>query len=259
MPDELTLALRLAGPLQAWGTHSQFNRRETDDRPSKAGMIGLLAAAQGRRRGEDIADLLRLNLAIRVDQPGTILHDYHTITSLDSGPLLSAKVNAKGWQLPTSPKKLTHVTRRDYLQDAVFLALVSGPTALVTNLAYAVTQPRFPLALGRRSCPPSQPFLLPSEEGTLWRGSPGELIETIPWQAGWAARQNPRLGASVVVSATVDDPLGDDLAADVPVTFDPQGRGYTTRRVRHLWVSLPTGREETTGVVEHDPFSLLGW
>jgi len=260
MPSH-TLALRLAGPLQAWGTRSQFNRRATDDRPSKAGIVGLLAAATGRRRGEGITDLLALTLGVRVDQPGALMTDYHTVSTLDSGPLPSAKVNAKGWQVPTGPKKFTHVTRRDYLQDAVFVACVGGEGELLAALAQAVTHPRFPLALGRRSCPPAQPLLIPSEEGLLWNLSVEETLHALPWQAGSAARANRRLGASVTLSATVDD-NGDssdlDVLADVPVSFDQRRRAYTSRRVRHFSVTLATGLDASERA-EHDPFTLLGW
>lgn len=260
MNDPATLALRLAGPLQSWGTTSQFNRRGTDDRPSKAGVIGLLAAAEGRRRGEDITDLLGLTLGVRVDQPGVLMTDYHTVSALNSGPLPSAKVNAKGWQLPTGPRKFTHVTRRDYLQDAVFVACVGGDADLLAHLGEALTHPRFPLALGRRSCPPAQPLLIPSPNGLLWDLPLSEAIATVPWQAGRAARNSTRLGASVTVIATIEDADGEDIAADVPISFDPRRRGYTTRRVRHLSIQLPTGREASPEQVDsHDPFALLGW
>lgn len=258
MASPKVLALRLAGPLQAWGTRSQFNRRETDDRPSKSGVVGLLAAAAGRRRDDDIDDLLGLTLGIRVDQPGTILSDYHTVSALDSGPLLSAKVNAKGWQVLTSPKKRTHVTRRDYLQDAVFVACVGGDESLLALLAEAITHPRFPLSLGRRSCPPSQPVLLPSETSSLWDLPLDEALRAIPWQATRAFRANRNVASWVTVSATVEDPQGPDVAADVPLSFDQRRRGYMTRQVRHFWVSLATGAQERD-YVEHDPFALLGW
>lgn len=257
MPEPATLVLRLAGPLQAWGTNSQFNRRATDDRPSKAGVVGLLAAAQGRRRGAALDDLSGLSLGVRVDQPGTLLHDYHTVSSLDGGPLLSAKVNASGWQVATGPKKFTHVTRRSYLQDAVFLALVSGPRDLLETLSEALGHPRFALALGRRSCPPSQPLIVDSGQGSLWLGAPHELVRTIPWQAGVVARSRNR-AASVTVAVTLDDPEGADYAADVPISFDQRGRRYATRRVTHDWITIPTGLESGDRT-SHDPFELLGW
>ena len=45
-----TLLLRLAAPLQAWGSDSKFETRKTNREPTKSGVIGLLAAALGLRR-----------------------------------------------------------------------------------------------------------------------------------------------------------------------------------------------------------------
>lgn len=258
MSEASTLALRLAGPLQSWGTTSQFNRRGTEDRPSKAGLIGLLAAAQGRHRGASLEDLVDLTCAVRVDQPGSILHDYHTASTLDGSPLLSAKVNTKGWQVATSPKKLTHITRRSYLEDAVFLALVSGPPDLLESLREALLRPRFALALGRRSCPPSPPILVPPPTGTLWEGYPRDLVSVIPWQAGDATRAR-FTSPAITVAVTFDDPTGLDQVADVPMSFDQRRRRYATRRVTHDWISIPTGIQGSGATSAHDPFELLGW
>ena len=99
--------LRLAGPLQSWGGHSQFNRRDTSSEPTKSGILGLLAAAQGRRRQDPIEDLLTLRLGVRTDPAGSLLRDYHTVSNLRHRPLLSSQVNAKGIQNRPSPAKLT--------------------------------------------------------------------------------------------------------------------------------------------------------
>ena len=42
-----TLALVLAGPSQSWGHQSLFTRRNTLPFPTKSGLVGLLAAAEG--------------------------------------------------------------------------------------------------------------------------------------------------------------------------------------------------------------------
>ena len=42
-----TLLLRLAGPLQAWGCESKFEKRRTGREPTKSAVVGLLAAAMG--------------------------------------------------------------------------------------------------------------------------------------------------------------------------------------------------------------------
>lgn len=39
--------LRLAGPMQSWGEHSMFGERDTLPYPSRSGLIGMFAAAQG--------------------------------------------------------------------------------------------------------------------------------------------------------------------------------------------------------------------
>ncbi|MBB0247261.1 type I-E CRISPR-associated protein Cas5/CasD, partial [Streptomyces alkaliphilus] len=145
--DEAVLLLRLAGPLQAWGDRSTFNRRETRPVPTKSGIIGLLAAAAGRAREDSLDDLSPLRLGVRVDQPGTLLRDYHTVSDYRGRPLPQAGVSAKGVQKPTSPAKHTHVTTRYYLQDAIFLAAVAGPRELLLGLQHAVRNPAFPLAL----------------------------------------------------------------------------------------------------------------
>lgn len=260
----LSLVLRLAGPLQSWGARSQFNRRETLAEPTKGGIIGLLAAAQGRRRHDPIEDLLDLRLGVRTDRDGTLLRDYHTVSDYRGRPLPSAAVNPKGLQKLTSPPKYTHVTERFYLQDAVFVAAVSGPGGLLGALAEAIRHPAFPLALGRRACPPTQPLLLTPERHhhgmhrDLWDGDADTVLQHVPWQGAHpTAPPGARVPATVDVPITVDDPNSDDLRPDMPQTFAPAARAYTTRRVRHTWARLHTGADGATD--DHDPFALLGW
>ena len=74
-----TLLLKFAGPLQSWGTNSHFESRYTDFYPSKSAVIGMVAASFGYRRKEDekIQKLNELDFAIRIDQPGNLLKDFH--------------------------------------------------------------------------------------------------------------------------------------------------------------------------------------
>ncbi|MCM0674871.1 type I-E CRISPR-associated protein Cas5/CasD [Micromonospora phytophila] len=262
------LVLRLAGPLQSWGGRGQFNRRDTLDEPTKSGILGLLAAAQGLRRQDSIADLLGLSLGVRTDQPGSLLRDYHTVSDHRGRPLPSASVNARGVQKPTSPAKYTHVTHRFYLQDAVFVAAVSGPVDLLRALADALRNPAFPLALGRRSCPPTIPLLLTPDKTdrvdreAIWAGRTLDVLGQVPWQASDRHRSSRfrRDGRppSVDLPVTVDDEDGSEVRVDVPHSFDPLHRGFNTRRVRQEWVRVPTGWPDT-GQTDHDPFALLGW
>lgn len=127
-----TLLLRFAAPLQSWGVDAKFDRRGTQRVPTKSGVIGLVAAALGRRRNEDIADLSALRFGVRIEREGTLLRDYHTAKS----------------------EKSVYVTHRYYLADAVFLVGLEGDDATLTKIERALNQPMFPLFLGRRSCPP---------------------------------------------------------------------------------------------------------
>ncbi|MFI8792954.1 type I-E CRISPR-associated protein Cas5/CasD [Streptomyces sp. NPDC055105] len=76
-----TLLARLTGPLQAWGVLSRFDRRDTHTHPTKSGFIGMLAAALGHDRADDVTHLTALRYGVRIDQPGTIVTDYHTVGS----------------------------------------------------------------------------------------------------------------------------------------------------------------------------------
>jgi CRISPR system Cascade subunit CasD len=262
--DHAVLVLRLAAPLQSWGGPSRYNQRETRPQPTKSGILGLLAAAEGRDRETSLTDLVGLQLGVRVDQPGTLLRDYHTYSDYRGVPLLSAKTNAKGQQIRTTPAKYTGVTRRFYLQDAVFVAYLRGPKVLLRSLEEAVRNPVFPLCLGRRSCPPTGPVSL----GLRADSRLEEALKHVPWQAG-SHRRRQAGDTTVTLEATVEDPAGDQLAVDVPDTYDLKtGTRFGRRAVRHLWVTLSTGRTQpvhpptdtrTTGQSDHDPFALLGW
>ena len=94
-----TLLLRFAGPVQSWGINSKFEVRRTENAPSKSGVTGLLAAALGIRRNEDISSLNKLRLGVRTDQEGRLLKDFHTAHS----------------------EKNSYITTRYYLSDAIFL------------------------------------------------------------------------------------------------------------------------------------------
>ena len=79
-----TLLIRISGPMQSWGTHSRFDHRYTDIAPTKSGIIGLLAAVQGRPRDADIADLSNLPMGVRIDRPGMLMSDFRRLASMES-------------------------------------------------------------------------------------------------------------------------------------------------------------------------------
>ena len=80
------------------GIDSKFEVRRTENAPSKSGVTGLLAAALGIQRNEDISSLNQLRLGVRTDQEGRLLKDFHTAHS----------------------EKNSYITTRYYLSDAIF-------------------------------------------------------------------------------------------------------------------------------------------
>lgn len=238
------LTLRLAGPLQSWGSSSRFTQRMTEHAPTKSGILGLLAAAQGRRRSDPIEDLLDLTLAVRVDQQGRLLRDFHT-----------AHHQLTGDAMP--------LTDRYYWSDAVFTAYLGGPEAVLEGLHDALRDPKYPLYLGRRSCVPSGLLCLEVRGGSITDA----LMET-PWQAGPAERRRRKSSPSVRLAVQADQAVYPDLVAarelnDVPVDFNPEHRQYRSRVVVETQVVIPTSSnspdvDSATAPVVHDPMALLG-
>lgn len=168
-----TVLLKFSGPLQSWGTDSHFETRHTDSHPSKSGVIGMVAAGLGYRRDEtdQLSRLNRLDFAVRIDQPGEFLRDYHT----------AKKYKANG------ELERIYVTNRYYLQDAVFIvALGSSDEELIRDVKTAVETPYFSIFLGRRSLPPTADLLLDIVDTDALTA-----LKNLPWQASlWYQRKH---------------------------------------------------------------------
>lgn len=229
------LLLRLAGPLQSWGSSSRFSRRGTEIAPTKSGVIGMLAAAKGIRRTEPLTELLGLEFGVRVDQPGQILRDFQTAHSLDG-------------------RSSAPLTYRFYLSDAAFLAAVSGERQLLDGLAEALHRPQYPLYLGRRSCPPVGPVSLGVHDDTL-----DTALCSWPWLAPiWHRKRAARtVRLEIIRDARPGEPVVETVP-DEPVSFDPAHRQHTWRAVLRHHVDVDNDLAERAGVAEHDPLSLLG-
>lgn len=243
------LLLRLAGPLQSWGDDSRYTTRNTRTAPTKSAVIGILAAAQGRRRGEDLADLRNLTFGVRVDQPGQIIIDYHIVTGASHAPL-----SPMHQRLPTADGKLlsaaksTKETRRYYISDAVFVAALEGDDHLLDELDHALRRPRYPLYLGRRSCPPSRPVRIGLRSGlSLWDG-----LRTIEWQAGQAWQRRGDDGGRVDLAVFVDDPASLETWDDDPLGGAAFARRFGRRAVRRDQVTVLTHAG-----LANDPMDLL--
>lgn len=221
------LLLRLAGPLQSWGDSSRFTVRDTQPEPTKSGVLGLLASAQGRRRTDPIEDLASLRFGVRVDQQGRRMRDFHTA---EGAPL----------------------SNRYYLTDAVFLAAVEGDPTLLESLHQALLRPQFPLFLGRRSCPTTGRLSLGVIDGDL-----ESVLRSCPWQAAeWYRRSQ---GRTVLLPIVLDAPPHAeghiDRRPDVPISFSRERRLYGWRGVQR---PAPVAIDNPVGHDEVDFFAAAG-
>ncbi|GAB3618005.1 type I-E CRISPR-associated protein Cas5/CasD [Okibacterium endophyticum] len=240
--------LRLAAPLQSWGASSRFVRRETKPYPTKSGVLGLIAAAQGRRRTDPVEDLVKMTFGVRVEQPGRLVRDFQTARSLDGA-------------------KRMPLSYRFYLSDAVFIAGVQADRTLLDGIADAIERPVFPLFFGRRSCPPASPLVLGIRDGDL-----APVMKAEPWRASvWHQKQTHASSVTLDFYRDALHPDEDgDPERDEPISFSQERREYAWRTVvrdvievenAHHRRVTPDGAEQTgarSAPQEHDVFAAIG-
>lgn len=237
-----TILLKLAGPLQSWGTNSHFEYRRTDNYPSKSAIIGMILAAMGIRRGVDenlIIELNKFDFALRIDQEGDILEDYHIVQNR----LKEASF---------------YVTKRYYLEDAVFLAaLGSENRAVIAEIEHALKYPHFQPFMGRRSCPvPADFFLGVFEEGVI------EILKTYPWQAAsWfkkKQRHDPKYHTFVYADSHLLKQAVRKRRKDKVASFSQKNRQFQYRFESELSVMLENPLYQGSTKDEHDALAAIG-
>ena len=222
-----TLLLRLAAPLQAWGTDSKFEVRRTNREPSKSGVIGLLAAALGLRRDADLSKLTALRFGVRVDRNGEVIKDFHMAKA----------------------EKTSYLTYRYYLSDAIFLVgLESEDRSFLEQIERALRNPCFPLFLGRRSCPPTLPLVLGIREDALETALRGEENQNKDLKS---IRQSHRY---IRLDCGVGEQEG-AVVQDLPISFNPMKREFAYRRAKEIWLRDDVNTEESAE--EHDAMAEL--
>lgn len=229
-----TLLLRLEGPMQSWGISSRFVKRETNNYPTKSGIVGILAAAQGIDRSGDISHLASLNIGVRVDQPGRVIRDFQT-------------------ERPEVGKAFP-LTDRYYLSDAKFVAGVEGDESELERIQAALLRPVFPLYLGRRSCSPATRIaqeIVPSPLSQALREA--EWIAADSFKKKILQRQS---SYSCLIERDLEE--GEQATAfvrDLPVSFDMNHRQYALRPVVREMLSF--GQATNENKQNHDPMELV--
>lgn len=231
-----TILLKFAGPLQSWGTSSQFENRSTDRHPSKSAVVGILAASFGYSRDDTrIERFQKLDFAVRIDQPGELLSDYHIAQKFKSDGQIDR----------------VYVTNRQYLQDAVFVvALGSDDADWMAEIEHALKHPYFQTFLGRRSNPLTADFFIGTESKDVITS-----LYNLGWQAsGWYRRKND---GEVILSIYADAHLIEDsprqMVRDRVVSFSQKERLHGYRAVaRKNMVLMPSGIGDN-----HDAFNAF--
>lgn len=238
-----TLLLRLAGPMQSWGSDSKFEVRRTDGIPTKSAIVGLLAAALGRKRTENLDDLNALRFGVREDHPGEIRCDFQMVIAKTSGK-----------------KETSYLTRRYYIEDGIFLAgLESDDKSFLQALEEALKHPVFHLFLGRKSCPPTFPFVLGIRDLSL-----AEALQNEPWLLPDWRRKTANNMLRILMDCAKDDPVH-GIKRDVPISFDSERREYRSRGIFQKYIFVENGsgdmesdqKETDFKLTEHDPMTEL--
>ena len=245
-----SLVMLLTGPLQSWGGPTPgLYERPTEPMPTLSGIVGILANALGRQRGDDIADLASGTLTVRADRPGVRLMDYHTIGSDNRvAPVMDG--GGRGRTIPTE---------RQYLADAAFLAVYtpSPSTDLdAERLLSALDSPARPLYLGRRSCPPATRIGVAVADCTVTEvvrtaallrdRTPSRFTDTNYYDAQEEVATGPTVQVLVESTAGSADLNRAAERMDRPHTFDPRRLYHRLRPVVrdtvHIPASLCAGR-----------------
>lgn len=156
------LVFRLYAPMASWGEPAVGQDRHSAISPTRSALLGLLGAALGIKRDEQLSLLAlqqSVNFAVKQIVSSSLLRDFHTI------------------QVPKAKRKRVFHTRREELQvteletilsnryyrcDGLWIIAVSlTPQSKYTleQLKLALEKPKFTLYLGRKSCPLTAPLL----------------------------------------------------------------------------------------------------
>ncbi|MBN2450789.1 MAG: type I-E CRISPR-associated protein Cas5/CasD [Lentisphaeria bacterium] len=164
LSDTAHLALMLDAPLMSFGHASRFQRRTTALHPTRSAITGMICAAAGAGKGSPAEGewlerlgprhvrLLVFAIPRRPDGSRAALpilrwEDFHTVLGTRRA---SGKINTDA---------VAVISYRQYLMDARFGVVLSGPRATLEAAAEALRDPRWGIWFGRKSCIPAAPVV----------------------------------------------------------------------------------------------------
>jgi CRISPR system Cascade subunit CasD len=185
------LVFLLHAPLAAMGGVAVGERRAGFDRPGKAAILGLVAAALGLDRSDEAAHAALAEgygLGLGEIASGRLLFDYHTA---------QAPPQRKNRRFATRRDELavddlgTILSVREYRTDPAYLVVLwprQAPRWRLDQFAEALRQPHYALYFGRKACPLS----LPLDPRVVAADAPQAAIRT--YRAGRTPEQRRLLG-----------------------------------------------------------------
>lgn len=155
--SDRTLVLRLDSPMQSWGVGAKGTVKTTQSEPSFSGVIGLIANALGRKRTDDLSDLVSLEFGTRTDRSGHLMRDFFTAGTTTGVAVRKEETEGAKRIFRDTVDPNGIVGTKNYLTGAVFTVALRGEQSLVEMVAEALERPARTLYLGRKSCPLTRP------------------------------------------------------------------------------------------------------
>lgn len=160
------LILRLAGPVQSWGTYRvSYTSTPSAPMPTKSGVAGFLGALLGEK--DYLGLLSRFALWVRVDRAQPVTIDLQVASSpkpRERQGFRRARTLAYG-KVANAPKQLTDtalpsLANREYLPFSEFICGLEGDDADVAQWYSQARRPTYMPYLGRQANAPTFPVLL---------------------------------------------------------------------------------------------------
>lgn len=240
------LVFQLYGPLASWGVPATGEIRRSATYPGRSALLGLLAAALGIPRSDE-SSLAALGGAVRFGvkqlSPGVLLQDYHT-AQVPAHDRKARRLTRRD-ELATPRERLnTILSTRDYRCDGYWKVAIpetAHPEWGLAILKGALERPRFPLALGRKACPPAAPLAPQIVEAGGFRAALDTPFPALTKEESYECRL---LGESPEVAYTWEGDGGDIEPQETRHPYDDplhRGRWQFAPRLEHWYQS----REET--------------
>lgn len=221
-----TLLLELDGPMQSWGCRGRFSEKDTGREPTKSGVIGLVAAALGRSRDEDVSDLAELHFGLRVDREGNLKKEFQTAQNI---------IRADGGV------DKTQLSNHYYLSGARFIAGFQGNKDFLFKLKSALLHPVYMPFLGRRSFVPACP-VINTKTDSLVDIDLRDALLTYPFWAHKNKSETEIARLRLVRDALPgEEEATQDFRQDIPISF--QRKEYLVRKVITEWIDVPIRKE----------------